>query len=178
MLGAAGVRPPRLSLPTALPAPARGARLRGLLARVLALVEPPLQQRREKDEEGEEADDDEAGVRDDLVVRLAVPALALVVRERDRCGQQEEDDGDTEQPEHGAHRIEGRPVKTLQRERRDGIEILRLDRPEVRNAMNTGLLDDLLEALTELGGDAEMRALVLSTTSERALSAGADVSED
>jgi enoyl-CoA hydratase/carnithine racemase len=69
-------------------------------------------------------------------------------------------------------------VKTLQRERRDGIEIVRLDRPEVRNAMNTALLDELLAALGEAAADPELRALVLSTTSERALSAGADVSED
>jgi len=68
-------------------------------------------------------------------------------------------------------------VKTLQRERRDGIEILRLDRPEVRNAMSSPLLDELAAALTELAADAELRALVLSTTSEQALSAGADVGE-
>lgn len=68
-------------------------------------------------------------------------------------------------------------MKTLQRERRDAIEILRLDRPEVRNAMSTVLLEELLGALAELGRDRELRALVLSTTSERALSAGADVGE-
>ena len=68
-------------------------------------------------------------------------------------------------------------MKTLQRERRDGIEILRLDRPEVRNAMSSPLLDELAAALTELAADAELRALVLSTTSEQALSAGADVGE-
>jgi enoyl-CoA hydratase/carnithine racemase len=69
-------------------------------------------------------------------------------------------------------------VKTLQRERRGGVEIVRLDRPDVRNAMSTQLLDELLAALTELGADGELRALVLSTTSERALSAGADVGEE
>src|SRR5438105_707143 len=66
----------------------------------------------------------------------------------------------------------------LQRERSNGIEILRLDRPDVRNAMNTALLEALLAALDELVADSEMRALVLSTTSDRALSAGADVSEE
>ena len=69
-------------------------------------------------------------------------------------------------------------MKTLQRERRDDIEILRLDRPEARNAMDSGLLDELLAALTELAADEELRALVLSTTSTTALSAGADVSEE
>ena len=69
-------------------------------------------------------------------------------------------------------------MTTLQRERRDAIEIVRLDRPEVRNAMNTELLAELLGALEELAADQELRAMVLSTTSERALSAGADVGED
>lgn len=69
-------------------------------------------------------------------------------------------------------------MKTLQRERRDAIEIVRLDRPEVRNAMSTALLEELLVALGELAADPELRALVLSTTSERALSAGADVGEE
>lgn len=68
-------------------------------------------------------------------------------------------------------------MRTLQRERRDAIEIVRLDRPGVRNAMNTDLLSELLAALRELAADGELRALVLSTTSEQALSAGADVGE-
>ncbi|HMJ33638.1 MAG TPA: enoyl-CoA hydratase/isomerase family protein [Baekduia sp.] len=67
----------------------------------------------------------------------------------------------------------------LTRERLDdGIEVLRLDRPEVRNAMDTALLEELDGALRELAGDAGLRALVVSTTSERALCAGADVSEE
>jgi enoyl-CoA hydratase len=58
------------------------------------------------------------------------------------------------------------------------VEVLRLDRPERRNAMDTALLAALLEALEELTGDAAVRAVVVSTTSERALCAGADVAED
>lgn len=69
-------------------------------------------------------------------------------------------------------------MSLVQRERREGIEIVRLDRPEVRNAMNTAMLDELLAGLDELARDAELRALVISTTSERALSAGADVAEE
>ncbi|MFL5843667.1 MAG: enoyl-CoA hydratase/isomerase family protein [Solirubrobacteraceae bacterium] len=69
-------------------------------------------------------------------------------------------------------------MKTLQRERRDAIEIVRLDRPEVRNAMSTALLEELIAVLGELAADEELRALVLSTTSEKALSAGADVGEE
>lgn len=58
------------------------------------------------------------------------------------------------------------------------MEVLRLDRPERRNAMDSALLRALLGALGELAADGDLRALVFSTTSERALSAGADVSED
>lgn len=67
----------------------------------------------------------------------------------------------------------------LQRARvADGVEVLRLDRPERRNAMDTATLDELLAALEELAADADLRCLVLSTTSTRALCAGADVAEE
>ena len=66
----------------------------------------------------------------------------------------------------------------LDRERLDaGIEVLRLDRPEVRNALDTATLEALLEALAELAADPALRVLVFSTTNPRALSAGADVGE-
>ena len=58
------------------------------------------------------------------------------------------------------------------------MEVLRLDRPERRNAMDTTLLAALLDALSELAGDEDLRAVVFSTTSELALSAGADVAEE
>ena len=58
------------------------------------------------------------------------------------------------------------------------MEVLRLDRPEVRNALDTASLTALLDALEELAGDEGLRVLVFSTTSTRALCAGADVSED
>jgi enoyl-CoA hydratase len=71
-----------------------------------------------------------------------------------------------------------RRMGALTRERLDGgIEVLRLDRPEVRNAMDTALLAELDAVLRELAADGELRVLVFSTTSERALCAGADVSE-
>jgi enoyl-CoA hydratase/carnithine racemase len=67
----------------------------------------------------------------------------------------------------------------LTRERLDdGIEVLRLDRPEVRNAMDTALLVELNETLGELAADTALRVLVISTTNERALCAGADVAEE
>lgn len=69
-------------------------------------------------------------------------------------------------------------MAALSRERLDdGIEVIRLDRPDVRNAMDTAMLAELGSALTELAADDALRALVFSTTSERALCAGADVGE-
>jgi enoyl-CoA hydratase len=59
----------------------------------------------------------------------------------------------------------------------DEIEILRLDRPERRNALDSATLAAFLEALDELAADTELRVLVVSTTSTGALSAGADVAE-
>ena len=70
-------------------------------------------------------------------------------------------------------------MSALQRERRDdGVAVLRLDRPESRNAMDSALLAELDAALAELAADEDIRVLVFSTTSERALSAGADVREE
>src|SRR3954449_1039278 len=67
----------------------------------------------------------------------------------------------------------------IQRERvAGGIEVLRLDRPQARNAMNSELLAAVEAALTELAGDWSLRVLIFSTTDVKALSAGADVREE
>lgn len=60
----------------------------------------------------------------------------------------------------------------------DGIAILRLDRPRARNALNSELLAELVEALERLAIDEDVRVLVFSTTSERALCSGVDVTEE
>lgn len=67
----------------------------------------------------------------------------------------------------------------LQRERiADGVEVLRLDRPDRRNALDRGTLRSVLAALQELAADPELRVVVVSTTSTAALCAGADVGEE
>ena len=67
----------------------------------------------------------------------------------------------------------------LLRERVDaGIEVLRLNRPQARNAMDTALLAALEAALGELAADPDLRVLVISTTDTTALCAGADVREE
>ena len=58
-----------------------------------------------------------------------------------------------------------------------GVELLRLDRPEVRNALDTASLEELLAALREIHGDPSVHVVVFSTTSPVAFCAGADVGE-
>lgn len=59
-----------------------------------------------------------------------------------------------------------------------GIELIRIDRPEVRNALDTETTLALVDALREVAADDSARAVVLSTTSTRAFCAGADVTEE
>ncbi|MGH2951945.1 MAG: enoyl-CoA hydratase/isomerase family protein [Solirubrobacterales bacterium] len=59
----------------------------------------------------------------------------------------------------------------------DGVALLRLDRPDARNAINTQMLEELLAHLGSAGGDEAVRSLVLSSTDHMGLSAGADVRE-
>ena len=64
--------------------------------------------------------------------------------------------------------IESRPA--------DGVALLRINRPEVLNALNLALRRALAEAFTRLDADATVKAVVL-TGSERAFCAGADLNE-
>jgi enoyl-CoA hydratase len=59
-----------------------------------------------------------------------------------------------------------------------GIALLRLDRPEARNAMNTQMLEELLAHVAAAREDESVRVLVISSTDHMGLSAGADVRED
>jgi enoyl-CoA hydratase/carnithine racemase len=59
----------------------------------------------------------------------------------------------------------------------EGIAVVRLNRPDKRNALDSAALQLLNDLLDELAADAALRALVLSTTNTRALCAGADVGE-
>lgn len=56
------------------------------------------------------------------------------------------------------------------------VGLLRLNRPEVLNALNMALMDELVQALEALDKDPEVRVIVL-TGGDRAFAAGADISE-
>ncbi|MBW2243948.1 MAG: enoyl-CoA hydratase/isomerase family protein [Deltaproteobacteria bacterium] len=64
--------------------------------------------------------------------------------------------------------------KTLELERDGAVAVLRLDRPDVLNAMSPGLIDDIREVLAVVNGDPQLRALVM-TGKGRAFCAGADL---
>lgn len=63
------------------------------------------------------------------------------------------------------------------RERRGAVDILTLNRPDKRNALNTALRTALIAALDELAGDVGVRVIVLTGAGDRAFVAGADVTE-
>ena len=60
----------------------------------------------------------------------------------------------------------------------DGIALLRLEREEARNAINTRMLDELIAHIASARKDDDVRVLVISSNDHLGLSAGADVRED
>lgn len=61
--------------------------------------------------------------------------------------------------------------------REGGIAVLRLERPEARNAIDTRMLVELLEHIAVARGDESVRVLVVGSSDHMGLSAGADVKE-
>jgi enoyl-CoA hydratase len=59
----------------------------------------------------------------------------------------------------------------------EGVALLRLDRPEARNAINTPMLEELLAHLASARDDDAVRVLVISSSDHMGLSAGADIRE-
>lgn len=57
------------------------------------------------------------------------------------------------------------------------LRLVTLDRPEVRNALNTRMGLDLADLFTRLADDREVRCVVLTGAGERAFCAGADLKE-
>jgi enoyl-CoA hydratase len=61
-------------------------------------------------------------------------------------------------------------------EREPPIAVVRLNRPEARNALSDALMDELVARLSELDADDKVRCIVLAGD-ERAFAAGADIAE-
>lgn len=62
------------------------------------------------------------------------------------------------------------------KEKIDAVGLVRLNRPQVLNALNSHLLEALMDSLMELDEDPQVRAIVV-TGNERAFAAGADIKE-
>ena len=60
-------------------------------------------------------------------------------------------------------------------ERRGAVLVLRLNRPEARNALTFGMIADITGAIADAESDPEIRAVVLTGTGDRAFCAGMDL---
>jgi enoyl-CoA hydratase len=67
-------------------------------------------------------------------------------------------------------------MENLEFEVKDGIGVIRLDRPDALNALNSDLLNELAAVLTELLS-VDIHALVITGSGDRAFAAGADIAE-
>lgn len=68
-------------------------------------------------------------------------------------------------------------LKNILVERRPPLAFVTLDRPEVRNALNAATMSELGSAISELGSDDSIRAILLTGAGGRAFAAGADIRE-
>ena len=59
----------------------------------------------------------------------------------------------------------------------DHIGVIKLNRPEVLNAMNRRLFSEIDQAVTQLENDDDVHAIIFTGAGERAFSAGADIHE-
>ncbi|MDB5663140.1 MAG: enoyl-CoA hydratase [Sphingomonas bacterium] len=66
--------------------------------------------------------------------------------------------------------------ETILVERQDAVTLVRIDRPQALNALNTQVLAELTDVFARFDADAGQRCLVL-TGSEKAFAAGADIKE-
>jgi len=67
---------------------------------------------------------------------------------------------------------------TIRLEKDDtGVATLTIDRPEVRNAVNLQMVDEMHDALQGLEQDDDLRALVLTSSGGKAFVSGADIAE-
>jgi enoyl-CoA hydratase len=63
----------------------------------------------------------------------------------------------------------------FEQERRGAVQILRINRPEARNALNGAVINGIGRGVEEADADPEVRAIVLTGTGDRAFCAGMDL---
>ena len=69
------------------------------------------------------------------------------------------------------------PYEHILLEKEEGVAIITLNRPEVLNAMNRKLNQELHDAVVSMNADDEIGCLVITGAGERAFSAGGDIHE-
>lgn len=62
-------------------------------------------------------------------------------------------------------------------EKRDGLAVVTVNRPDKLNALNRRTVEELDAVFTALGSDAEVRGVILTGSGEKAFVAGADIAE-
>jgi enoyl-CoA hydratase/carnithine racemase len=67
--------------------------------------------------------------------------------------------------------------QTIIVDRQDHVATITLNRPDVLNAQNNAMREELLQVFSALKSDEDVRAIVVTGAGERAFSAGADIKE-
>ena len=62
-------------------------------------------------------------------------------------------------------------------EKRDGVALVTMNRPDAMNALSTDLRDELAATIEALEADTNMRVLILTGAGTRAFTAGLDLKE-
>ena len=69
------------------------------------------------------------------------------------------------------------PYQAIIFEKQDGIAKVTFNRPEVMNARNRQMREELVQAMTEIRNDSEIRVAILTGAGDRSFSAGRDLKE-
>jgi enoyl-CoA hydratase len=67
--------------------------------------------------------------------------------------------------------------ENLRLEKRDGVAVVTVNRPDKLNALNDRTMAELDAVFTALAGDADVRGVILTGSGEKAFVAGADIAE-
>jgi enoyl-CoA hydratase len=67
--------------------------------------------------------------------------------------------------------------ENLELEKRDGIAVVTINRPDKLNALNSRTVDELEAAFKSLGSDPEVAGVILTGAGDKAFVAGADIAE-
>jgi enoyl-CoA hydratase len=67
--------------------------------------------------------------------------------------------------------------QTILTEQRGAVTLVTLNRPQALNALNSGVLEELIDAFAAYDADDSQRCLVLTGSGEKAFAAGADIKE-